>query len=105
MEESLKRVTTARRAYSLHRRRYMELWEEHEIRFGEPSLAKRISEAYSKKKPATKKDPTKADKPKVGKPKKEKKSKAEKPKKKKTPKQKPVEAPPADEESASSSSE
>lgn len=105
MEESLKKVTAARRAYSLHRRRYLELWEEHEIRFGEPSLAKRISDSYSKKKPAAKKDPTKADKPKVGKPKKEKKAKAEKPKKKKAKAEKPKETPPAEEESVSSSSE
>lgn len=93
MEESQKNVTTARRAYSLHRRRYMELWENHEIRFGDPSLAKRISEAYSKKKPAPKKKD--ADKPKVGKPK-----KADKPKKKKAPKEVVPQA-----ESSSSSSE
>jgi hypothetical protein len=99
MEESQKNVTSACRAYSLHRRRYMELWEDHEIRFGDPSLAKRISEAYSKKKPAPKKkDATKADKPKVGKPKKEKKVKADKPKKKKAPK----EVAPQEESSSSS---
>lgn len=99
MEQSQKNVTTARRAYSLHRRRYMELWEDHEIRFGDPSLAKRISEAYSKKKPAPKKkDAIKVDKPKAGKAGKAKKEE-KKAKKKKAPKV--VEA----EQESSSSSE